>query len=197
MDVKVFKHNKEELAGFYGSLNYWSNALGELHHHGEYDIEKGELPAALSRVYDELFFDGDFGSLRYLVETQNGFGIALVNEYDECYADDCNVSMDTLFRSAIKDADVISTQPEFETAEILLGERMGFDNSHILVVVLPADISVEAFRCAAGKLDELVYQAAKTINRPSLTDRIQDAEGRATSKVVAPYAPIKDSVLEI
>ena len=36
-------------------LKYWSNACGELHHHGEYDLDNvSELPIELQRAYNEL-----------------------------------------------------------------------------------------------------------------------------------------------
>lgn len=182
MDAKIFRQNDQERAAFYGSINYWSNAVGDLCHQGEYVIKESELPAPLKRAYKDLFFDGDIGSLRYLVETDRGFGIALVNEYDECWAEDCNLSMSDLFTSAIQDAQKIAANPAFEKAEIYLGELMGFDNSHILSVILPADISLEEFRTAAANLDELVYQSAKTFQRPTLAEKIQSASDRSADR---------------
>lgn len=182
MDAKIYHDNKQERAAFYGSINYWSNALGELHHHGEYEVTEDELPALLARAYKDLFFDGDIGSLRYLVETPRGYGLALVNEYDECYADDCGLSMSALFDSAIQDAQRIAAHPVFEKAEIYLAELMGFDNSHILAVILPADISLEEFRTAATELDNLVYQSAKEFQKPTLAEQIQSASARSADR---------------
>ena len=41
-------------------IKYWSNACGDLHHHGEYDLENAsELPLELQRAYAELWREGD------------------------------------------------------------------------------------------------------------------------------------------
>ena len=49
-------------------LKYWSNACGELHHHGEYALDDvSELPEELQRAYNELWKEGN-GCYEYLVE---------------------------------------------------------------------------------------------------------------------------------
>jgi len=166
MEPKIYHQNKEDFDQYSRAIKYWSNALGELHHHGSESIAENELPQPLRRLYDELFFEGDIGSLRYLVETERGFGIALINEYDQCFADDCSISMDDLFLFAKKDAAAIAADPLFANAEIIAGEYYGFDNSHEIVVIFPADTPKEEFMEAANKLDTLVYQSAKTLIVP-------------------------------
>lgn len=169
MEPKIYHQNKEEFNEYANAIKYWSNALGELHHHGNESIEKTELPEPLNRAYHKLFFEGDIGSLRYLVETERGYGIALINEYDQCYADDCGLSLDDLFQAAEKDAAAIAADSLFANAEIIVGEYYGFDNSHEVVVIFPADTPKEVFMEAANKLDTLVYQAAKTMAGPLVT----------------------------
>ena len=177
---KVYCQNDKGSSDFYNSINYFSNALGELN-----DISEDELPEALKYAYDNLYFEGDTGSLRYLVEIEKGFGIALINEYKECYAEDCGLTMSELFQSAEKDALEIAKDPAFEKAEIRLGENMGFDNSHNLIVIFPADISKEEFINAAVRLDSHVYKAAKSFHssfekKPSLSSLIDSAKERTS-----------------
>lgn len=53
MNKKFYEFNDEvELSRH---LTYCSNACGDLHHNGEYDIDDiSELPEELQRAYDEL-----------------------------------------------------------------------------------------------------------------------------------------------
>lgn len=182
MEPKIFHLNDDKgRLEFYDSIKYWSNALGELHRHGQYDISETDLPDGLRHAYDDLFFKLETGSFTYLVETEKGYGIALINEYDECYADDCGLSMENLFQSAIQDTAVIAADPIFAKTEIFLGEFMGFDNSHAQVVVVPADLSLEELEDIAAQLDSLVYQSAKSFEKPSLDAQIQSAADRTGS----------------
>lgn len=169
MNPKVFHQNDQELNQYFNAVKYWSNALGELHHRGAESLAEKELPDQLRHAYDNLFFQGEIGSVRYLVETERGYGIALCNEYDQCYADDCGVSPDDLFLAVKEDAAAIAADPLFANAEIIVGEHMGFDNSHDLTVIFPADISADEFMKAAAKLDTLVYQSAKTLFPPTVS----------------------------
>ena len=67
MSKKYYEFNdKEELSAH---LKYWSNACGELHHYGEYDLAE----------YDGKYY------------------IALVSEFDKTFADDEKLSMDKLY----------------------------------------------------------------------------------------------------
>ena len=57
-------------------LKYWSNACGELHHQGEYDLTNiSELPEELQRAYENLWEEGN-GCLEYLVEYDGKYYIA-------------------------------------------------------------------------------------------------------------------------
>lgn len=177
MDIKIFRSNKEDMELFSREIQYWSNGLGEIHN-GGVSICEEELPAELQRAYKVLWTD-EFGSLCYLVETPKGYGVALLNEYDNCYADDCNLNMDKLFQSALEDSKVISKRVEFQNTDIYIGEHSGFCKCHELIVVFPASTPVDEFRTAAVLLDELAYQTAKHRNF-SLTEQIESASNRAS-----------------
>lgn len=164
MALQLYRSNNEdEINSFHEAVKYWSNGMGELHRQGV-DITEDELPPELKRVYDELYFEcgTDTSAICYLVQTQNGYGIGLCYEYDDCYADDYALTMDQLFESAKKDAENIASKPEFSNAEILLGEYMGFDGCHELTVILPASISVDDFKKAAKLLDTLTLEDARS-----------------------------------
>ena len=94
MDKKYFEFDNELELNKH--LKYWSNACGELHHHGEYDLDNIlELPEELQRAYNELWKEGN-GCLEYLVEYDGKYYIALVSEFDDTFADDSNISMEEL-----------------------------------------------------------------------------------------------------
>lgn len=78
--VRIFRgQDRDE---YRNEIQYWSNSMGELHYHGELGISEEELPADLRRAYQEIDCFEKYGSRVYLVETENGYGIALANEYD-------------------------------------------------------------------------------------------------------------------
>lgn len=141
-------------------IKFWSNAAGDLHHHGKYDITEDELPEELKRAYNELWNESH-GSYCYLVETEKGYGVALINEYDDVTADDNKISMKALYDCVEKDAQKISELPYFKNAEIFTGENSGFSECHELIVVFPAMTPVEEFEKAAYILDEVVYNSVK------------------------------------
>ena len=173
-NVFVFYSNEADRTSFDETLKYWSSAAGDLHHHGKTDITEEQLPPVLQYAYNELWGE-DYGIYCYLVETPKGFGIALIPEYDECFANDCELTMDELFSSAVKDAAIIAEDLAFLKADIYVAEYMGFDDCHELAVVFPADISKEEFVTAAKKLDELAYQTAKTFPKLSLSEQIKQS----------------------
>ena len=143
------------------AINYWCNACGDLHHHGEYDITEAELPDPLKRAYNELWGE-DYGSLCYLVDTEEGYGIALINEYDRVTAEDCGVSMEALFGYAVADAMEVRASDLFDKTTVYVTEFSGFDECHELIVVFPADIDKDTFQKAADALyNEYAYKATK------------------------------------
>lgn len=168
-DVRTFRHNDANVQEYDEVLKFWSNGIGELccpHGTVPYDITEAELPAELQRVYQDLYWEPSAGaSLRYMVETKNGYGIALINEYDRVTAESSGVDFGPLFETVIADGDCVAKDGVFEKCEIFAGERMGFDGCHELVVVIPWDTPVEAFKRVAERLDELVYVACGINNQ--------------------------------
>ena len=158
--VRVFKKDAPSQAMYEKALRYWSNSMGELHHYGEYDITEQELPEPLQRVYREFVIFEQYGSRCYLCETEKGYGIALVNEYDASYADDCKLSMDSMFLCAAVEAAALCVRPEFQNAEIYLGECCGMEGCHELCVIFPASIEQKEFYAAADVLETSVYEVA-------------------------------------
>ena len=162
------------------AINYWCNACGDLHHHGEYDITEDELPDALKRAYNEIWGE-DYGSLCYLVDTDEGYGIALINEYDRVTAEDSGVSMEALFGYAVTDAMEVRASTLFDKATVYVTEFSGFDECHELIVVFPADIDKETFQKAADALyEQYAYKATKRL--------VPDEEKKKkTSELVGAY----------
>lgn len=181
--VRVFRKDASSQALYENTLRYWSNSMGELHHHGQYDITEQDLPESLRRVYREFKIFEEFGSRCYLCETEKGYGIALVNEYDESYADDCKLSMDSMFLSAAVEAAAIRALPEFQDAEVFLGECCGMEGCHELCVVFPATVEAKAFYAAAELLDKSVYEVAPELMRvePLLNLNVIDLPFRKTT----------------
>lgn len=138
-------------------LLYWSNGAGDLHYHGKFDIDEEQLPSELQYAYNELWRE-DYGIYCYLVENKNGYGIALTAEFDEYYAEDCDVDMETLFEHMRHGVYDIAKHPEFAKAEFYVGEFTGFDDCHELTMVFPAMTDKETFQKAAKLFDEVVYK---------------------------------------
>ena len=164
MKINLFHQNENDIVEYRNAIKYWSNSLGELHHHGDYEISEYELPVELRRVYTDLDIFERYSSRCYLVETAGGYGIALINEYDEDFANDCNISMAELFNTVIKDVNDISLLSCFNKAEIYIGENMGVDESHELAVVFPANISQTEYDTAAKMLDNIAYYNARLMS---------------------------------
>lgn len=155
MDKKHFEFDNEfELNK---RLKYWSNACGELHHHGEYDIEESELPEELQKVYNTLWTE-DSGSLCYLIEYKGNYGIALINEFDEEFAKNNAVTMDDLFIKMHIKANSFKEMEEYQNTVILLGKYSGCDECHEFITILPVDIEKELFYKVADILYKHVYQ---------------------------------------
>jgi len=159
MNLKIFRSNKEDMEQLNNEIRYWSNGLGEIHDHGV-SISEEELPLELQRAYKDLWTD-EYGSICYLVETLQGCGVALLNEYDQCTADDFKLKMDNLFQFVLEDGKTISRRPEFQHATFYIGEYSVFDECHEMFAVFPANTPIEEFRTAASLLDKLVYQSVK------------------------------------
>ena len=189
MKINVFHANNTDMEKFSNEIGYWCNGIGELHNRGV-DITEEELPLELRRAYNELWTD-EFGSLCYLVETPHGYGVAMLNEYDNCYADDCRLTMEELFQSALEDAAAISQHPEFLHADIYIGEHSGYCDCHEVFVIFPATTPVQEFRSAAVLLDDLAYQSARQAS--ALDNQIKSASVRATALASFPDRKVKNA----
>lgn len=173
--VQVFRFDENRANKYYDAIKYWSNACGDLHHHGQYDITKEELPEELRRAYDEVWSE-NYGSYCYLVETSKGYGIALINEYDNYTAEEAGCSHEELFKLMLQDAKNIAQHPAFKDADIFCGENGGFDSCHELAVVFPASVALEEFDEAGRVLEDLAYASVRELSKPSLEGQMQQAE---------------------
>lgn len=136
MDKKYYEFdNRTELEKH---LKYWSNACGELHHHGEYDLNSIlELPEELQRAYKELWKEGN-GCLEYLVEYDKKYYIALISEFDNTYACDSEVSMEVLYKIAKRNALELYHQDLFKNTTLIIGKGIGVDECHEIIFLVPA-----------------------------------------------------------
>lgn len=117
-------------------LKYWSNACGELHHHGEYNIENiSELPEELQRAYKELWKEGN-GCLEYLVEYDGKYYIALISEFDDIFADNNNVSMEELYEIAKNNALELFHQDLFKNTVLIIGKETGYKECHEVIFLI-------------------------------------------------------------
>ena len=184
MNVRVFRDVAEQHAQYNEAIKFWSNALGELHHHGQYDITEDELPEPLQRAYRDLYTFGDVCSLEYLVETEAGYGVALLNEYDGYTSERSCLSMEVLLETVIADAKAVAGDPLFAKAEVIVGERTGFEECHELIVVFPADTPAREYLLAAARLDEMTYQACGLRKAEGLDARLAEAAQRESAETV-------------
>ena len=159
-----------------GSFKYWSNACGDLHRNGNEFITEAELPEPLKRAYKELWGE-TWGSLCYLVETPDGYGVALVNEYDDYTASVKKCSKEDLFELVQADKELVMATSGFENAKVYAGDYTGFDECHELIVVFPADTPFEEFDSAANALEHIAYSSwFEKEKLPALENTIKAAE---------------------
>lgn len=156
MSLIEYKNNDANMKAFKEDLKYWSNGCGELHHYGEYDIEESDLPKELSRAYKDLWTDGG-GSLCYLVEYKDSYGIALINEFDNYFAEDMGISMDSLYEKMIQKANALTNNDLFKEAQIVCSEYAGFNECHELIVILPTNTEKETFNRIMDYIYKTVY----------------------------------------
>lgn len=159
--VHIFSYStaeeREKNPELKSDLLYWSNGAGDLHYHGKFDIDEDQLPSELQYAYNELWSER-YGTYCYLVENKNGYGIALTAEFDEYYAEDCDVDMETLFEHMRHGVYDIAKHQEFAKAEFYVGEFTGFQECHELAVVFPAMTDKEVFQKAAKLFDDVAYK---------------------------------------
>ena len=153
MEIIVYEERQKLLE----DLKFWSNALGELHHRGEYDIKESGLPEELQRAYRTLWTAGS-GSLCYLAEYRKRYGIALINEFTEEYAGQHFFTMDELFCKLKAKAESFQRMEAFHGATGILGRLSGFEDCHEFIIFFPADMEQKVFNRAADLLYENVYE---------------------------------------
>lgn len=174
--IYVFHFGAIEDIKFHKAVQYWSDTFGNpVDPKTSKQLKAADLPAPLLRAQNELFFDGDFSSRCNLVETERGYGIALSNVYDEGFADECCLSMEDLFDTAVRDASIIANDPAFDSAEIFLRGQPSPSGDHVLAVVFPADTPRESFRHAAARMESLVYKSAREFSRGSSQSKVEQA----------------------
>lgn len=138
-------------------IKYWSNACGELHHRGEYDITEMDLPAPLRIAFNEAYGHGAF--MNYLVETDEGFGISSEISIDKSYAKHLGVSFEEVFETLVSTTLEVARHAELNGCTIYLFENI--EGIHEAVFVFPPDIDAESMEAAAVIIkqldDELLY----------------------------------------
>lgn len=153
MEIIVYEERQKLLE----DLKYWSNALGELHHRGEFDIKESGLPEELQHAYRKLWTAGS-GSLCYLAEYKGRYGIVLINEFSEEYADNHFLTMDGLFCKLKEKAEAFQRMETFQCTTAILGRLSGFEDCHEFIIFFPADTGREEFDRAAELLCVDVYR---------------------------------------
>ena len=144
------------------ALKYWCNACGELHHHGKFDIQESELPKPLRRAYNEIWEEGAAGCCCYLVETKEvGYGVALVAEYDEYFANKCGVSMDEMFDKLLQDMEYLAVSDALWYAHLYALEYAGCDECHELAIVVPANIPASDWEAVKKAVKAGAYASLK------------------------------------
>ncbi len=137
----IFENEKE----MNKHLKYWSNACGELHHYGEYDLTNiSELPEELQGAYKELWEEGN-GCLEYLVEYDSKYYIALISEFDDTFANDNGISMDELYERAKSNALKLYEKELFLNTFLVIGKETGFDGCHEICFLVPATESKNTY----------------------------------------------------
>lgn len=137
-------------------ITYWSNAIGELHHNGEYMLkDESELPKELQRAYKELWGEGT-GSYEYLVEFKGKYYIAVENEYTEEDCEDRDKGFDILARNAI----ALKLTQEFKDTILILQKDHEFENEyrHNAIFLYPAYGSKEKLTKIENTLFNFIYK---------------------------------------
>jgi hypothetical protein len=147
------------------NYHYWSNACGELHHWGEYDITEDDLPYQLYRLFAEIYSENSFGLDCYLVQygadedTYKEYGLSLEAHYDTDYARDICVPYDEVLKTAMIKADLIANR--FPECKVFFGKDVcewndGSKDS-VLAVLLPYNISKEDYNTIGNVVGRVAY----------------------------------------
>jgi len=124
---------------------YWSNACGDLHYNGEYDLKSpSELPFELQHAYRKLWEENSL-LLEYLTEYNGKYFIAIIRELDEFDANNRGLSMDLLYENAKNDALKLYNTKLFANTILLTGKETGYDGRHEIIFLIPAMESIEKY----------------------------------------------------
>ena len=119
-------------------LKFWSNACGELHHHGEYDLnDASQLPEELQYAYKNLWHEGGI-LYNYLAEYLGKYYIAIICEADKVAAEDCRMTMDKLYEVTKTNAIALYNTYFFKDTILLLGKATGYEERHEIIFLVPA-----------------------------------------------------------
>lgn len=121
-------------------IKYWSNSLGELHHHGMRDIHENELPSELITAYTNAYGKSELRN--YLVETPDGYGISCEMSFDKSYAKDRGITHEAVFDAIVSTIMSGARNEALNGCVIYLFEDTEISNEHEVIFVFPADIDV-------------------------------------------------------
>ena len=125
-----------------------SDGFGEIKEN--YRSISNQLQLIKERLYTE-----DSGSLCMLASYKTELGVVLVNEYDECYASDCSLSMSEMLSRIADLAEDISNSDIFSQTQIMV-ERG--EDCHRLIVFVPGTVSKESFVKVTNYLFKNAYR---------------------------------------
>lgn len=155
-------------------LKYWSNACGELHHHGEYDLkDASELPDELQRAYSELWKEGN-GCYEYLAEYDGKYYVALVSEFDKTYADDENLSMDKMYEIGKRNALELYGKDLFKSTVLVIGKET-VDNCHEIIFLVPAMESENVYDDIENEIYMNIWNVKETDKETFSEEKIGNA----------------------
>ena len=149
----------------YNRLKFWSNAAGELHHYGQYDLnDASELPKELQRAYDELWNVGD-RCLEYLVEFDGKYYVALISEFCRFFAEDEKISMEELYKLAKQNALELYHQDLFKDTILIIGKETGLNECHEIIFLVPAIELRRVYREIEDAINQNIWEINKCGNR--------------------------------
>lgn len=152
--MREYKESNEKQ--YAEDLKYWCNSCGELHHWGQYDITEEELPEDLRIAYNTLWEEGT-GSYCYLVTYLGKNYVALINEYDDNYAETINVKMDQVYQMAKDVVTDIESEQIFKDTQVILAKQPEMLCYEVVVLLNPDD-SKEHFNMITSWLRENAYR---------------------------------------
>ncbi len=205
----MLKHDMENLL-------YWSNACGELHYHGERDINPDELPKELKNLYfgswsdshgvNLGFWNDSYGVNCYLAEYHGQYGISLECEYSSFYAEEYGKTYDELLEMVKKGAVLIAASNQkcitlFDKDSLCIND--GSKTSQLVVFVPYADnadkyepVFNEALRLLK-KVDNDIYEYLDPVERPKQTVVIINGKGGVGKDTLVEYARKEFAIMNV